>query len=174
MTSSFALGFERVAPDRNGHATAFIRIGLFLESFPVPVRRWPASAYLRQWHRALRRLVAARSSETTAAEALLTRLVAPGRNARGWTWILYLHRETVFVQNWLLAPPWNRPLPLAPDGHVLGIPPRRNAKGDTPPPSEWKTSVDALREFLHSVQAPSGRAKRPNQAMQPTAGRSAF
>ncbi len=124
-------------------ATGRIVIGNFTETFRVPLGFWDVSDYRRSWRLAFEALNA--SSDSTSC--LMTSMTDPGNSNYLVCWPMYRQGEDVYIQNAIifLDEIEGSFAPAAPWSYVRS---RHEIDEDGNRISEWKTSMDSLREFF--------------------------
>jgi hypothetical protein len=130
-----------------GPANAVGRIVIrdFTETFRVPLGFWRESDYLRSWRHAFEVL----DGDAHATSCLVTSMTDPGTtNFLVW-WPVYREGEDVYIQNaiFFLGETAEALDPAAPWECVT---PRCTVDEGGNKVSEWRTSMDSLREFFAS------------------------
>lgn len=113
-----------------------ITLGPYHESFLSPVGTWQRSDYERQWIEAVERLLAGGDSTAFMVQPL-----------QGW-WVMWRVGEAVYVHEQLLLP---ERLAGYDDVHAvpyLLIGDHVTTSDEAEPISEWRVSMDDIREFV--------------------------
>ncbi len=139
MTNQFEIGIEDPTPDEDGVALGFITVGDFHEHFPLLIGKWSLSQYQSQWREALTSLV-----NGTGPVALMCEMCRTGRLA----WVLYREGDHVFIRQVLFVP-GARWLVDA-DGQLIQSEPREIQSEDGESISEWRTDINAIKDFMKS------------------------
>jgi hypothetical protein len=125
-----------VATGLAGERLGEIIIGSFRERFAAHWRdEEDPSAIVAEWTESLQRLTAGDS-----AVAL--------RTDPRFAWLLYRDGQKVYVQQQLLAQTWDGSLDA--HGNIASVPPRRVLTEEGAKISEWRTTVEDIKDFLTS------------------------
>lgn len=140
----FAIRFLSGLTD-DGAAAGELVVGTETEGFHAGLSFWAKADYEHQWQRSLAPLV--RAEATTAC---LVTSIPPLENANFvFWWVLYREgAEVIFQQQILFLEELEEP--FDPERPERSIRPRTTASDDGGEVSEWRVSVEAIREFLSS------------------------
>lgn len=137
---------QRETGEGNGdsvEASGRIVIGDFTETFTVPLGFWDESDYLRSWRRAFEVL----NANPHSTSCLMTSMTDPGNSNFLACWPMYREGEVVYIQNAIIfLDQIEGPFDL--DAPWDFVQPRQRIDEDGNKISEWKTSMDSLREFF--------------------------
>jgi hypothetical protein len=140
---------EPLEPEEGALPRGRIQISRFVEDFELD-ESWDPPTYARHWRAELARLVAG------APAVALTTWAAPSSElANRRAWVLYRAGEMVFVREHLF-PAGELPVEVSAEGAILTILPRSALSEDGDRISEWRTTIQAIRDFL-GTQPREGR-----------------
>ncbi|GAA4301153.1 hypothetical protein GCM10023086_16960 [Streptomyces venetus] len=130
--------------EAGGDAVGRITVGDFEESFPMDLTYRGVEEYQGSWIRALKRL----ERGDNATSCLVSSIKNPATSNFVFCWPLYRSGEVVYVQSSLI---FLEELDEAfvPDEPWRSVGPRSKVDEDGNEISEWQTTVDELRQFLH-------------------------
>lgn len=129
-------------------AVGRIRVGDFVESFPMNLSYWGTEDYVRSWRRALRIL----EESDTAVSCLVSSITEPETSNFVFCWPLYRQGDDVFVQNAVIflegaGVDADVEMPFRADAPWLSVRPRTVVDEDGNRVSEWRTEMAVIREF---------------------------
>lgn len=137
----FGLWIEVGTPEPLG----VIRIGEFTERFGLDLRLWAPDTYRRQWLESAEALVAGRSD----CVAFMSWAAPPAVRSIRRAWRAVLHGSVVRVQEFLYVPD-DMSFEVDDAGVVVDHRELETTTGEGHPISEWRTTIDAVREFVES------------------------
>ncbi|MFI7012676.1 hypothetical protein [Streptomyces sp. NPDC050164] len=150
MSDAFSIRVVSVSPpagsEAGGGAVGRITVREFEESFPMDLTYWSVEKYRASWSQALRVL----ERRDDATSCLISSITDPSTSNFVFCWPLYRSQDLVYVQDSIIFlegldedfdpdEPWRFVEPrstVAEEGHEI---------------SEWQTTVDEVRDFLHRV-----------------------
>jgi hypothetical protein len=130
-----------------GGAVGRIVVREFAEGFPMDLTYWGVGQYCASWLKALRFL----EGEDDATSCLISSITDPENSNLIFCWPLYRSGDIVYVQNSIIF------IEDLDGGFVADEPwrfvePRSTVDEDGREISEWQTTVDEVRDFLHAVE----------------------
>ncbi|WP_435283654.1 hypothetical protein [Streptomyces koelreuteriae] len=130
--------------EAGGGAVGRITVRDFEESFPMDLTHWAVEDYQASWVRALRRL----ERGDGATSCLISSLTNPATSNFVFCWPLYRSADIIYVQSSII---FLEELDQAfvPDEPWRSVGPRATVDEDGNEISEWQTTADEVREFLH-------------------------
>jgi hypothetical protein len=148
--TNFGIAFTGFDEEDPLVAIGELKLGDDREYFQSVLGFWGVDDYLQSWTEALQRLLAGASTS-----CLATSIVDPSNANFVEVWPLYREQDEVYVQNKLLfldqlphefdpAAPWD------------SVDPRSLVNEDGRRISEWRVSLDDIREFLE-LKPPASR-----------------
>ena len=127
-----------------GCAVGHITVRDFEERFPMDLTYWGVEQYQASWIRSLE--VLERSDDATSC--LVSSITNPATGNFVFCWPLYRSGDIVYVQNLII---FLEELEenFVPDKPWRFVEPRSTVDEDGNAISEWQTTVDEVRKFLH-------------------------
>jgi hypothetical protein len=124
-------------------AAGRIVIGDFTEAFGIPLGFWSELDYRRSWRHAFEVL----DGDPHATSCLVTSMTDPGTSNFLVWWPMYRESADVYIQNAIVFL-GETAKDLDPAAPWACVTPRRTVDEDGNEVSEWRTSMDSLREFF--------------------------
>ena len=128
-------------PEAKG-ALGKITIGDFREDIFVNLCSWNQDRYRQQWKRAVSRIVSGESQS-----ALIVEYGDPPDLNYVMLWPMFRVADAVYIQNRMLFFS-QLTIPFSPDSPWDSIEDRKTVNPEGQQISEWRTSMDSLRDFL--------------------------
>lgn len=140
------LGTQKIESEDELILEGKLEIGGFSEGFHAPISHWDRKQYLSQWMKGFEAIL-----EDSNKSAFITAMYDPTKANFIFWWVMYLVGSDVYIQNHVLLMD-ELDEPFDEFDFQKFVPERETVTEDGEPISEWKVSIDDVRQALVTIE----------------------